>query len=311
MGPEEQEKAATYAESGVDIINEGKAIRGLISALTFRREGIGSQVDVGGHFTGIVEFGDHYLSLCTDGVGSKILIAEQLQKWDTIGIDCMAMNANDVICIGAEPIAFVDYIATENPDPAVLHQVGKGLNEGSRLANLTIIGGETASLPEIVNGIDVAGTCLGFVRKDRVITGRDTMPGDLIIGLPSSGIHSNGFSLVRKIVEDNNLSYISPLEEVVGGKEWRSKSRYPRYMEMVEGWAGPEGSRILGEILLTPTLVYVREVMELLNALPPGTVHGMANITGGGFRNLARIKEGLRYVIDDPLEVPPVFRLVQ
>jgi len=311
MGTEESEKGATYAEAGVDIMNEGRAIRGLVSALKYRREGFGAQVDIGGHFTGIVEFGEHYLSLCTDGVGSKILIAEQLQKWDTIGIDCMAMNANDMICIGAEPIAFVDYIATENPDPAIMEQVGKGLDEGARQANLTIIGGETASLPEIVDGLDLAGTCLGFVKKGSVITGQNTVPGDVIIGLPSSGLHSNGFSLVRRIVEMNDLSYISPLDEIVSRKEWKAKSRYPHHMETVERWARSEGARILGEILLTPTRIYVNEIMELLGELPMGSVHAMANITGGGFRNLARVREGLRFVIDEPLDVHPVFRLVQ
>jgi phosphoribosylformylglycinamidine cyclo-ligase len=308
-GPEEE--GATYAQAGVDIVGEGKAIKGLVKALNFKRKGTGSPVDLGGHFTGLVELGDHYLSLCTDGVGSKIKIAEELQKWDTVGIDCMAMNVNDVICIGAEPIAFVDYLATEDPDPEILNQIGIGLNEGARLSNLTIIGGETSTIPEIVNGLDLAGTCLGYVKKGNEVTGESVEKGDLIIGFPSSGIHSNGYTLVRKIVEESDISYISPLDEVINRKEWKVKKKFPQYMSAVEEWASEEGSRIIGEILLTPTRIYVRDIIGLLKGLPEGSVHGMANITGGGIRNLARIKDSLGYSIDTPLKVPPVFRMIQ
>ncbi|MBN1389211.1 MAG: phosphoribosylformylglycinamidine cyclo-ligase [Candidatus Thermoplasmatota archaeon] len=311
MAGPEGENPVTYAGSGVDIVEEGKAIRGLISALKFRREGFGALADLGGHFTGIVDFGEHYLSLCTDGVGSKLMIAEELGKWDTVGIDCMAMNVNDVICIGAEPLAFVDYIATTNPDPETLEMVGIGLNEGARQANLTIIGGETASLPEMVRGLDLAGTCLGFVKKSELIKGDRTSPGDLIIGFPSSGLHSNGFSLVRKVMMDNDISYISPLEEVVARNEWKNRKRYPAYKEEVERWAASNGASVVGDILLTPTRIYVKDVLGLLKGLPSGCVHGMANITGGGFRNISRIRSDVLYKIDEPFEVPPVFRMVQ
>ncbi len=159
-------------------------------------------------------------------MGSKIKIAEALQKWDTVGIDCMAMNVNDMICIGAEPLAFVDYIAVDHPDPAVLTDIGKGLNEGASQSDLSIIGGETATLPEIVNGLDLAGTCLGMVEKDAVITGNDVQIGDVIIGLPSSGLHSNGFTLVRRVVEDNDISLIAPLEEVISSSDWKTRTLY-------------------------------------------------------------------------------------
>jgi phosphoribosylformylglycinamidine cyclo-ligase len=301
----------TYAEAGVDIKGEGKAIKGLISSLKYKRKGTGAPVDLGGHFTGLIDIGSTYLSLCTDGVGSKIRIAEALQKWDTVGIDCMAMNVNDMICIGAEPLAFVDYIAVEKPDQKILKEIGKGLNEGAKQSNLTIIGGETATLPEIVNGLDLAGTCLGMVGKDSVITGREVEVGDIIIGLPSSGLHSNGFTLVRKVVEENDLSLIAPLQEVVSSANWRMKSLYPEYMKEVEEWVEIQGSRVLGDLLLTPTRIYVKEVLNLLKKLPAGSVRGMANITGGGMRNLNRIREDVGYRIDDVLPVPPVFRLVQ
>ncbi|MEA3558172.1 MAG: phosphoribosylformylglycinamidine cyclo-ligase [Candidatus Thermoplasmatota archaeon] len=304
-------EGTTYADAGVDIKGEGNAIRALVSSLKFRRKGTGAQVDIGGNFTGLVEFGEHYLSMCTDGVGTKIMIAEKLQRWDTVGIDCMAMNVNDLICIGAEPIAFVDYIATEDPRPEVLSEVGKGLNEGARQSDLTIIGGETATIPEIVNGLDLAGTCLGFVKKDSVITGKTISPGDIMIALPSSGIHSNGFSLVRRVVRDNDLSYASPLEEVVESRQWKGKVKFPDLMERVRSWVSAESSLVLGEVLLTPTRIYVKEIMELLEKLPKGAVKGMANITGGGFRNLSRMKEDVRFIIDDPLPVPPVFDMIQ
>jgi phosphoribosylformylglycinamidine cyclo-ligase len=255
--------------------------------------------------------GDRYLSLCTDGVGSKIKIAEALQKWDTIGIDCMAMNVNDMICIGAEPLAFVDYIAVEDPDPQILSEIGKGLNEGARQSNVSIIGGETATLPEIVHGLDLAGTCLGMVDKDRVITGREIEPGDVILGLPSSGFHSNGFTLVRRVIEENDLSLIAPLEEVVSSNNWKVRTLYPHYMRQVEDWVSSEGPRVLGDILLEPTRIYVREIMQLIENLPSGSIKGMANITGGGLRNLCRMKEDVRYILDDPFPVDPVFRLVQ
>ncbi|NYT16323.1 MAG: phosphoribosylformylglycinamidine cyclo-ligase, partial [Methanomassiliicoccales archaeon] len=264
-----------------------------------------------GGFTGLIDLGDHYLSLCTDGVGSKLIIAKVLQKWDTVGIDCMAMNVNDMICIGAEPLAFVDYIAAESPDPGILREIGIGLNEGARQSNLSIVGGETASLPEIVKHLDLAGTCLGYVKKEDLITGESIGAGTVLIGLPSTGLHSNGFSLVRKVIMDNSLSYVSPLAEVVSSKEWSGKRRFPGYMKEVEEWAASDGSSILGEILLTPTRIYVKDVIPLIRALPKGAVQGMSNITGGGIRNVCRMKDGLKYVVATPLPVPPVFRLLQ
>jgi len=306
------ERGSTYAESGVNIDREGEAIRSLVRKLEYRRVGSGRPADLPGQFTGLLDFpGDHYLSLCTDGVGSKILIAQAVSKYDTIGIDCIAMNVNDMICAGAEPIAFVDYIATEEPDPEIMAELGKGLNEGARQANISIIGGETASLPEMVNGMDIAGTCLGYVRKDRAITGEHVQAGDVLIGIPSSGIHSNGYSLVRMILEDSGISYASPLEEMMDRPEWRNRVSFGEYRQAVEEWSRENGSAVIGEILLTPTLIYVEPVMELIRRAPEGAVKGMANITGGGVRNLARVREDRRYVVSDPLPVPPVFRLIQ
>ncbi len=305
------EDGMTYARSGVDIMKEGDSIRSLVSALTFRREGFGGHVDIGGHFTGLIDIGDRYLSLCADGVGTKIIIAKSLNKWDTVGIDCMAMNVNDMICIGAEPLAFVDYIATESPSPELLGQIGVGLNEGARQSNLTIIGGETATLPEIVNGLDLAGTCLGAVGKGDVITGEGIIEGDLILGLPSTGIHSNGFSLVRRIMEESDIPLTSSLEEILLTNTWKGRNRFPTYRAEFESWAGDNGDLIVGELLLVPTAIYVRSIMEMLENCPRGWIHGMAHITGGGLRNLSRMNKGWAYRIMDPLDVPPILKMRQ
>jgi len=274
-------KGLTYAKSGVDIFKEEKAIRGLISSIHFNREGIGKYL--GGHFSGLIDFGEYALVLCTDGVGSKVMIANEMRKWDTVGIDCIAMNVNDCICVGAEPIAFVDYLAMENPDPKITKEIGKGLAKGAEIANVSIAGGETATLPDIIRGFDLAGTCLGYVKKENIILGDKIEEGDVIIGLESSGLHSNGFTLVRKVIEKEGLSY---------------NDEFPN---------GIYEGKTIGEVLLTPTRIYVREILEVIRNFE---VHGLAHITGGGLRNLLRLKDA-KFVIDDPFEPQPIFKFVQ
>jgi phosphoribosylformylglycinamidine cyclo-ligase len=181
-----------YKEAGVDIEAEDSAIGGILSTL---------KADLSGHFAGIVEFGDYYLSMCTDGVGSKILVAEHLKKYDSVGIDMVAMNANDVICIGAKPIALVDYLAIEKIEEKKVEDIMKGVAEGARQAGCPVISGETATLPEVVNGFDLAGTALGMVKKEEIITGENIAEDDVVIGLESSGIHSNGLTLARKALD--------------------------------------------------------------------------------------------------------------
>src|SRR5512137_1172517 len=174
----------TYAETGVDIEREEHAIEELLSEVKTKRLGIGKPL--GGHYAGMIEFNDFVLVLCTDGVGSKVIIANELRKWDTVGIDCIAMNVNDAICVGAEPLAFVDYLAINDPDPSITKQIGKGLEKGAALSNISIIGGETASLPDLIDGFDLAGTCLGYAKKDKIVLGDAIKPGDIIIGLEST-----------------------------------------------------------------------------------------------------------------------------
>lgn len=263
----------TYKEAGVDIEEEEETISALTDAVLFAREGKGSPLK--SEFTGLVDFGEFALSLCTDGVGTKLIVANKMERWETVGIDCIAMNVNDTICQGAEPIAFVDYLAFEEPDPQLAEELGKGLQRGAELSNMTIIGGETATLGEIIDGFDIAGTALGYVRKEEIIDGEEVERGDKIIGLPSSGIHSNGLTLARKIVDESEFDYH---DEV--------------------------GFGVIGEELLKPTEIYTKPVM---NVLEKYEVKGMANITGGGLRNVPRMNEDHRYVIDDPLAPQPIF----
>ncbi|MBU0684956.1 MAG: phosphoribosylformylglycinamidine cyclo-ligase [Thermoplasmatota archaeon] len=274
-------KRMTYAQAGVDIDKKSRSISALVEHLKFKREGLGAPIDLPGHFTGLIDFGDYALTLCTDGVGTKLLVADAMRKWDTIGIDCIAMNVNDTICVGSEPIGFVDYIAIERPDRKVTSEVGKGLERGAEMSNMTIVGGEIAVLPELVKGFDLAGTCLGMVKKDEIITGDAIKPGDALIGLPSSGIHSNGLTLARRIFESNHIGY---KENVKGLK------------------------RSVGMELLEPTTIYVRQVLKLIDRFD---VEGMANITGGGLRNLIRLKKGIGFEIEDPMRPNPIFDVMQ
>jgi phosphoribosylformylglycinamidine cyclo-ligase len=275
-------KKLTYANSGVDILKEEKAIKGILSNFKFQRKGIGKPL--GGHYAGLIEFGEYALVLCTDGVGSKVKIASDICKWDTVGIDCIAMNVNDAICVGAEPVAFVDYLAIDEPNEKITKEIGKGLAKGAELSNISIIGGETASLPEIINGFDLAGTCLAYVKKDEIITGEEILPGDVIIGLSSTGLHSNGYTLARKVISENNLSY----------KDNFPEKYYP--------------GKTIGEVLLTPTQIYVKETIALFKKIK---VHGLAHITGGGLRNLPRINKNVRFLIDKPFEPNDLFKFLQ
>lgn len=292
-----------YASAGVDIDLEGSAVASLIGALSksVRPQGTrGAPVDLPGGFGGLIEFGENLLALATDGVGSKLSIASHLQQWGGVGIDCMAMNVNDLLCVGAEPIAFVDYVAVPKPDPAIHAALGASLAEACRQARVTLAGGETASLPGIVTELDLSGTALGWLPKGQAITGEHLQAGDVLIGLPSSGIHSNGYSLVRKIIEHVGVSYTD---------ETPFEAEHPH--RTLTRWTS--GTPTLGEVMLNPTRIYCDPVVDLLNegrngtSFPLEAVRGICHITGGGLSNLLRLHPSLGWDIHDPLPVLPEF----
>jgi phosphoribosylformylglycinamidine cyclo-ligase len=235
-----------------------------------------------GHYAAVLEVAPNLgIAVGTDGVGSKLILAEQTGRYDTVGIDCVAMNVNDVVCVGAEPLALLDYIAVERADPEVLAAIGRGLKAGAEQAGVEIPGGEVAILPELIrghpspHGFDLTATCFGTVALDRMVTGERIAPGDALIGLPSSGLHSNSYSLARKALPD---------------------------------LAEPFGDGTVADALLAPTVIYVRAVLELLRSGIP--VHGLAHITGGGLLNLLRLDEAAGFAIEAPLDVPAIIELV-
>jgi phosphoribosylformylglycinamidine cyclo-ligase len=272
-----------YAKAGVDQGAADSAVNGLVEALGAIQLGRPSrQVPLPGHYASVIRLDERTgIALSTDGVGTKLLVAEQLGRFDTIGIDCVAMNVNDVICVGAEPLAMLDYIAIDRADPEVCAEVGVGLARGAELAGVEIPGGELAQLGEMVRGVDVSGACFGTVALDSIVDGSAVEPGDAVIGLPSSGLHSNGYTLARSALEG------IPMDE------------------------DPEGrlGRPLGDELLEPTEIYVKPVLELLRS--DVEIRGLAHITSGGLGNLLRLAAEVGYEIEEPLAIPPIFELIQ
>jgi phosphoribosylformylglycinamidine cyclo-ligase len=271
-----------YAKAGVDQGAADSAVAGLVKALGAIQLGRPSrQVPLPGHYASVIKLDERTgIALSTDGVGTKLLVAEELGRFDSIGIDCVAMNVNDVICVGAEPLAMLDYIAIDHADPAVCAEVGVGLARGAELAGIEIPGGELAQLGEMVRGVDVSGACFGTVALDEIVDGSTVRPGDAIIGLPSSGLHSNGYTLARSALEGLSLG------------------------EDPEGRLG----RRLGDELLEPTEIYVKPVLELLRS--GVEVRGLAHITSGGLGNLLRLAAEVAYEIEQPLPVLPIFELI-
>ncbi len=272
--------ADAYARAGVSQTAADAAVEALVRSLRAVDTGGPSRVvPLPGHFASVLRLdGDTGLALSTDTVGTKMVVAERLGRYDTIGIDCVAMNVNDVICVGAEPIAMLDFVLTERADAGVCAQLGVGLARGAELAGIEIPGGEIAQVADIVTGHELGGACVGLVPLDAVVTGAAIEPGDSVIGLPSSGLHSNGYTLARRVLAELSLD-----DDRLG--------------------------RPLGEVLLEPTEVYVRAVTELLRS--PVEVRGLAHITGDGLNNLLRLAAPRGYEIDDPLPVPPVFELIR
>ena len=268
-----------YARAGVSQSAADEAVGALLESLRRIDPGRESlQVLAPGHYASVMRLDERRgLAMSTDGVGTKLVLAERMGRWDTVGIDCVAMNVNDVICVGAEPLAMLDYIAVPAADPDVLRAVGVGLRRGAELAGIEIPGGELAQLGEIVTGLDLVGTSVGLVDLEAVVTGSRIQPGDAVIGLPSSGLHSNGYTLARSALGDVPLG-----DDRLG--------------------------RPLGDVLLEPTEIYVRAVLDLLRS--GADVRGLAHLTSGGLDNLLRLEAEVGYEIDEPLPVPPVFELI-
>jgi phosphoribosylformylglycinamidine cyclo-ligase len=277
-----------YADSGVDTDAADRAVAALVGVLRQIEPGRPSLSRApSGHYAAVLEVAPNLgIAVGTDGVGSKLLVAEATGRFGTVGIDCIAMNVNDVVCLGAEPIAVVDYIAVERADPDVLAEIGVGLRIGAEAAGVEIPGGEVAVLPELIrghpspHGFDLTAACFGTVALDAMVTGAEIRPGDALIGLPSSGLHSNGYSLARRALID------IPLD------------------------ATPDelGGATLADALLEPTVIYVRAALELVRSAVP--VRGLAHITGGGLLNLLRLREGVGYEVSDPLPVPGICTLI-
>lgn len=282
--------AKSYEESGVNLEAGYEVVSRIKKHVksTERRGSMGNIGSFGGMFDlGSLDYEHPVLVSGTDGVGTKLKIAFASGIHDTIGIDAVAMCVNDVLAQGAEPLVFLDYVAVGKNHPEVVEAIVAGVAEGCRQAGCALVGGETAEMPGMYDEdeYDIAGFTVGAVEKSKLIDCSKVSVGDVLVGMPSSGVHSNGFSLVRKIVSDNSLAFSDVLPET--------------------------GHQTLGEMLLTPTRIYVKPVLALLKEVD---VHGLAHITGGGFdENIPRIlKEGQGVEVEEgSWEILPVFRLLE
>jgi phosphoribosylformylglycinamidine cyclo-ligase len=281
----------TYSHAGVDTAQEEAALKRLVHQLqpTWPIQGIGRVVLDIGYFANVIDLGTIGLAITADGVGTKVLIAQMMSKYDTVGIDCVAMNVNDLLCVGATPLSMVDYIAIDVANPQVIEAIGEGLLEGARQANISIAGGETAQLRDIITGIpgavafDLAGMAIGTVALNQVIIGQNIQEGDVVIGIESNGIHSNGLSLARHVFFEKHKI---PITKILKGLQ-----------------------HSLGYELLKPTYIYVKEILDILRQDIP--VKALIHITSDGFLNLTRVESKASYVIESLPEYPAIFSLIQ
>jgi phosphoribosylformylglycinamidine cyclo-ligase len=284
------EKPLTYADAGVSI-DAGNALVRAIGPLAKSTSRPGADVRLGG-FGGFFDlkaagYDDPLLVAANDGVGTKLKLAIELGRHQGVGIDLVAMCANDLIVQGAEPLFFLDYYATGKLEPEVAAEVVASIAEGCRQAGCALIGGETAEMPGMYaeGDYDLAGFCVGAVDRDKVLSGAEIAPGDVILGLASSGVHSNGFSLVRRIIAERGWNLVDDLPS--------------------------ERGRSLGEVLLEPTRIYVRALLPLVQQ---GLIKGLAHITGGGLlENIPRVLPDHCHALveADRWDFPPVFEFLQ
>ena len=274
----------TYKDAGIDIkkIKRSQTSIGRLIASTHNLQKKVKTMSGFGHYAGIVEIpGGTLLATHTDGVGTKVMIAQMMKKYDTVGIDCIAMNVNDIICTGAVPISFVDYIAANRNDEEKFKQIVTGLVNGAKQAEVPIVGGETAILPDLISGkdfsFDLAGMVVGILNKQDIILGDKIKTGDVIIGVNSSGLHSNGYSLARKALF----------------------SKYTIHEKI-------KGLGVLGDALLASTKIYVKPVLQTIKECK---IHGLAHITGGSFTKLLRLKK-TGFMLDNLPDPPPIFNII-
>jgi phosphoribosylformylglycinamidine cyclo-ligase len=284
-------KSTTYGDVGVIGAGRDEASLGELGrwvTKTFGFNAIRPRLPLGFYANVLPVTPELGVAISTDGVGTKLLVAQAMERYDTVGIDCVAMNANDVVCVGARPISMVDYIAVQAADPGLLGALAKGLCAGAELAGINIPAGEIAQVRELIHGtrdgfaFDLVGTCIGTVALDRILIGQAVRPGDLVIGLASTGVHSNGFTLARAVLERAGLRYADHIAEL--------------------GMA-------LGDALLTPTAIYVKEALAMLEAAL--AIKAFIHVTGDGFLNLTRVAAPVGFVVDHLLPVPPILELIQ
>jgi len=279
-------------EEGVGVVSAPSGLGALLEWIrpTFELAGSARPVLDIGYFANVIPVGPRLgIAISTDGVGTKLLVAQAAGRYDTVGVDCVAMNVNDLICVGARPVALVDYVAVEEASPELLGPLGEGLAAGCRDAGVSCPGGELAQVREMLRGprpgtaFDLVGTAIGTVELDRVLDGGSVRAGDVLLGIHSSGLHSNGFTLARRaLLERGKLA----LESHV-----------------------PELGCVLAEELLRPTRIYVKPVLRVLDAGLP--VHAVLHVTGDGLFNMTRIKSRVGFDVEHWPEVPAIFRLIQ
>jgi phosphoribosylformylglycinamidine cyclo-ligase len=283
----------SYATSGVDTDNEDLAMTRikpmLLETFKYNNDRI-QNIHLNDHYAAVIQISKGIgIAIKTDGVGTKTFVAQIMDKYDTIGIDCIAMNVNDIICTGATPTTFLDYLALQKSDPDLIYEIVKGLKKGADIAKVSIVGGETAIMPDMIKGavggkqkgFDLAGTAMGIIDPNKIISGLETQEGDILVGISSSGIHSNGLSHARRALElEKNFD---------------------------QEYDGLDGN--LGQELLKPTEIYVDEILSMISA--DINLKVVAHITSHGLLNLRRIGEGIGYRITNLPEPQPIYKLIQ
>ena len=280
-----------YSKAGVDV-KKVRKLQGNIGKMILnthlRFEDKNWKVLSGfGHYAGLIEFESKIIALHTDGVGTKTIVAQLMNRFDTLGIDCVAMNVNDIICVGAVPVGFLDYIALRKPDNYLVKELLKGLTKGAEESEMAIVGGETAILPDLLNqkeenSFDLVGSVFGVTDKKKLVLGDKITEGDIIFGIESNGLHSNGYSLARKVI-------------------------LPKY-KLKDRHIFLDSS--IGEELLKPTKIYVKPIHDILDT-ERESVSGLAHITGGSFSKLSRLNSRVNYDLNNLPTQNGIFKLIQ